>query len=156
MFFFFFFSSRRRHTRFKCDWSSDVCSSDLGESDHGRSGAASFRVGDHHWLAAFHHRDAAVGGTEIDPDDFGHESALPRSVLPQGSRGMEQTGFAPRGSVQPRPRGRLQPCCPPSGFGGFEAAGGVRGLATTTAAGRTSLSFSLYPLAISETTVPGG
>src|SRR2546427_9273971 len=28
-FFFFFFSSRRRHTRFDCDWSSDVCSSDL-------------------------------------------------------------------------------------------------------------------------------
>src|SRR5438270_7266885 len=30
-FFFFFFSSRRRHTRFDCDWSSDVCSSDLSE-----------------------------------------------------------------------------------------------------------------------------
>src|SRR5688572_32450448 len=33
---FFFFSSRRRHTRFDCDWSSDVCSSDLyagGEDD---------------------------------------------------------------------------------------------------------------------------
>src|SRR2546430_8928752 len=27
--FFFFFSSRRRHTRFDCDWSSDVCSSGL-------------------------------------------------------------------------------------------------------------------------------
>src|SRR5256886_12670276 len=27
--FLFFFSSRRRHTRFDCDWSSDVCSSDL-------------------------------------------------------------------------------------------------------------------------------
>src|SRR5690242_2075177 len=26
----FFFSSRRRHTRLTCDWSSDVCSSDLG------------------------------------------------------------------------------------------------------------------------------
>src|SRR5256886_10394680 len=26
----FFCSSRRRHTRFDCDWSSDVCSSDLG------------------------------------------------------------------------------------------------------------------------------
>src|SRR2546427_6125648 len=25
----FFFSSRRRHTRFDCDWSSDVCFSDL-------------------------------------------------------------------------------------------------------------------------------
>src|SRR5260370_32748728 len=34
----FFFSSRRRHTRFKCDWSSDVCSSDLlfrAEIPHG-------------------------------------------------------------------------------------------------------------------------
>src|SRR2546430_928808 len=30
--FFFFFSSRRRHTRFDCDWSSDVCSSDLRQS----------------------------------------------------------------------------------------------------------------------------
>src|SRR5260221_8392539 len=27
--FLFFFSSRRRHTRSLCDWSSDVCSSDL-------------------------------------------------------------------------------------------------------------------------------
>src|SRR5436190_17534143 len=27
--FIFFFSSRRRHTRSLCDWSSDVCSSDL-------------------------------------------------------------------------------------------------------------------------------
>src|SRR5438309_5965284 len=30
IYFFFFFSSRRRHTRWNCDWSSDVCSSDLG------------------------------------------------------------------------------------------------------------------------------
>src|SRR5437867_8837053 len=29
---FFFFSSRRRHTRSYGDWSSDVCSSDLGLS----------------------------------------------------------------------------------------------------------------------------
>src|SRR5688572_31115607 len=29
----FFFSSRRRHTRFDCDWSSDVCSSDLHAGD---------------------------------------------------------------------------------------------------------------------------
>src|SRR5690554_7078531 len=29
---FFFFSSRRRHTRCGRDWSSDVCSSDLGTS----------------------------------------------------------------------------------------------------------------------------
>src|SRR5689334_24055965 len=30
---FFFFSSRRRHTRWNCDWSSDVCSSDLRSVD---------------------------------------------------------------------------------------------------------------------------
>src|SRR5437588_7452083 len=31
----FFFSSRRRHTRSLCDWSSDVCSSDLGGGRRG-------------------------------------------------------------------------------------------------------------------------
>src|SRR2546430_4627169 len=33
---FFFFSSRRRHTRFDCDWSSDVCSSDLAGNESSR------------------------------------------------------------------------------------------------------------------------
>src|SRR5438477_6853342 len=41
LFLFFFFSSRRRHTRLTCDWSSDVCSSDLyvtlGTDGFGRS-----------------------------------------------------------------------------------------------------------------------
>src|SRR6266568_5447972 len=36
---FFFFSSRRRHTRWNCDWSSDVCSSDLKLRDESESGA---------------------------------------------------------------------------------------------------------------------
>src|SRR2546430_1020034 len=44
MFLMFFFSSRRRHTRFDCDWSSDVCSSDLvswiGSSAFGLIGTA--------------------------------------------------------------------------------------------------------------------
>src|SRR2546430_13494194 len=31
---FFFFSGRRRHTIFDCDWSSDVCSSDLMSNAH--------------------------------------------------------------------------------------------------------------------------
>src|SRR2546430_6572049 len=49
----FFFSSRRRHTRFDCDWSSDVCSSDLaalaslldGEKARGNSVAGGIRPG---------------------------------------------------------------------------------------------------------------
>src|SRR5688572_32924656 len=40
-FFFFFFSSRRRHTRFDCDWSSDVCSSDLSKTARWSSGSSS-------------------------------------------------------------------------------------------------------------------
>src|SRR5690625_5965722 len=38
----FFFSSRRRHTRWPRDWSSDVCSSDLGEG--GRRGLGLLRL----------------------------------------------------------------------------------------------------------------
>src|SRR5260370_266950 len=45
LFCFFFFSSRRRHTRFKCDWSSDVCSSDLNTT----SSASSARRGSTWW-----------------------------------------------------------------------------------------------------------
>src|SRR2546426_5466773 len=46
----FFFSSRRRHTRLQGDWSSDVCSSDLGhvaQSGAGVGGAAVRRAGRH-------------------------------------------------------------------------------------------------------------
>src|SRR5438309_5988474 len=42
----FFFSSRRRHTRWNCDWSSDVCSSDLipaGDGAGGDSGDSAHR-----------------------------------------------------------------------------------------------------------------
>src|SRR5438270_9136165 len=43
--FFFFFSSRRRHTRFDCDWSSDVCSSDLsGDLDGACAGVRGRRA----------------------------------------------------------------------------------------------------------------
>src|SRR5689334_24270964 len=45
----FFFSSRRRHTRWNCDWSSDVCSSDLNvkptlEVKSRRVGGATYQV----------------------------------------------------------------------------------------------------------------
>src|SRR5689334_16675185 len=43
----FFFSSRRRHTRWNCDWSSDVCSSDL----RGRRGELGERRNRHGWIA---------------------------------------------------------------------------------------------------------
>src|SRR5438309_7605886 len=54
--FFFFFSSRRRHTRWNCDWSSDVCSSDLAVQDlrvilDDKSVAAVFIATPNHWHA---------------------------------------------------------------------------------------------------------
>src|SRR6266481_8500589 len=42
---FFFFSSRRRHTRWNCDWSSDVCSSDLRQNRDGGFGTYERRRG---------------------------------------------------------------------------------------------------------------
>src|SRR6266480_5817072 len=36
----FFFSSRRRHTRLTCDWSSDVCSSDLASPPSAKTSRA--------------------------------------------------------------------------------------------------------------------
>src|SRR2546430_7171810 len=56
----FFFSSRRRHTRFDCDWSSDVCSSDLNarslrEETSARNSWSSDlgRVSEKAWIVAF-------------------------------------------------------------------------------------------------------
>src|SRR5260370_6483222 len=46
--FLFFFSSRRRHTRFKCDWSSDVCSSDLNQRWKKSSHAEESQLQRHH------------------------------------------------------------------------------------------------------------
>src|SRR6266850_6328647 len=39
---FFFFSSRRRHTRLQGDWSSDVCSSDLGAENASNLGRGDY------------------------------------------------------------------------------------------------------------------
>src|SRR6267143_3602803 len=45
---YFFFSSRRRHTRWNCDWSPDVCSSDLDadavKALYGKTAEASDKV----------------------------------------------------------------------------------------------------------------
>src|SRR2546427_9315659 len=60
MLIFFFFSSRRRHTRFDCDWSSDVCSSDLDLFEPG----STFKV----ILAAAALSSHAVGPSETFSD----------------------------------------------------------------------------------------
>src|SRR5690242_7617903 len=57
----FFFSSRRRHTRLTCDWSSDVCSSDLFFRGPGSAQATGYGI----FPASF--RDHLAGtGSDID------------------------------------------------------------------------------------------
>src|SRR2546430_7264475 len=66
---FFFFSSRRRHTRFDCDWSSDVCSSDLiAESFHGSS-VRLLQEGNRGSISLEY---SSEKNTEIDIDDKNH------------------------------------------------------------------------------------
>src|SRR5690625_7865069 len=59
---YFFFSSRRRHTRWPRDWSSDVCSSDLGSRYGTRSGG---------------HRPSGFGKSENRPGVRRHHGSGP-------------------------------------------------------------------------------
>src|SRR5256885_7491894 len=58
---YFFFSSRRRHTRLQGDWSSDVCSSDLGDERLGHRALIPLAVRLRAQLVAAHVRHEALG-----------------------------------------------------------------------------------------------
>src|SRR4051794_41564760 len=72
----FFFSSRRRHTRWTGDWSSDVCSSDLGGADlftyDAAQGASSF---------ALNPGATAAGLAPVDASGKANGSALKLAAL---------------------------------------------------------------------------
>src|SRR2546422_1940422 len=80
---FFFFSSRRRHTRCSRDWSSDVCSSDLGRvgraaHGHGARGGAPDRASDRVPAALREHprRAARPQGRRVSCRSEEHTSEL--------------------------------------------------------------------------------
>src|SRR5256886_16604013 len=93
--FFFFFSSRRRHTRFDCDWSSDVCSSDLGRivRQHRHEGCG---VDSASWRVAIQDADAAW---EIDSRIRG--GARTAHCLPQVEGGcrVRRVGTPPMAEI---------------------------------------------------------
>src|SRR6266566_7750469 len=80
LFFFFFFSSRRRHTRLQGDWSSDVCSSDLG-GDAGQAAGSG--------CAAAPGPPGEVGDLAFDDRPVGAVALLPGRVA-LGSAGPLQ------------------------------------------------------------------
>src|SRR5947207_1774346 len=69
----FFFSSRRRHTRSLCDWSSDVCSSDLTET-------YTIRVDDNNGGFATQDVTVLITGTNEDPLITAHTRSEERRV----------------------------------------------------------------------------
>src|SRR2546430_11212780 len=94
----FVFSSRRRHTRFDCDWSSDVCSSDLAGSEGSLPPYISvpcfLRSGGPGFLGA------SYAPFVIEADPASPEFAVRDVVLPEGGagdRGQRRQG-ALRGS----------------------------------------------------------
>src|SRR5256886_3540324 len=72
-----FFSSRRRHTRFDCDWSSDVCSSDLTPTSppYGTSAAAPMVTG---VVALMYEANSGLGWRDV-------QSILANSAVHVGS-----------------------------------------------------------------------
>src|SRR5438093_13360386 len=84
----FFFSSRRRHTRLVSDWSSDVCSSDLGEA-HGLFRYLSASPGRGHSNDTSRSEERRVGKegrTRGAPDD----EKKKRSEIEEIGAGLEQ------------------------------------------------------------------
>src|SRR2546430_4471895 len=84
---FFFFSSRRRHTRFDCDWSSDVCSSDLQCDPAGRSERSAGRPHGSGTMVATGATDRAARRAGAATS---HEDARPTG-RPGGGRSEEHT-----------------------------------------------------------------
>src|SRR2546430_4478107 len=105
--FFFFFSSRRRHTRFDCDWSSDVCSSDLGtviwqDPPPGLSAPAGLRV----TLVA------SDGPPKIPVPDVAGGGGAPAPRLGGGPRPPRGPGQAGAGPAPPGRPGAPRPPAP--------------------------------------------
>src|SRR5690242_21585409 len=95
----FFFSRRRRHTRLTYDWSSDVCSSDLGAQGSGWQG----QVHDSHDLSAIAGGRVAIYGPAITGDGLLQEAfadAAGRFALPH------VTGIPTEGRLEERRVGK--------------------------------------------------
>ncbi|ETW12424.1 putative NAD-specific glutamate dehydrogenase [Roseivivax marinus] len=65
----------------------------VGETDDGRGRACPFRVLDDLGLAAVHDGDAAVGGAEVDADDFAHVLSIPSCLQGDSPRRRTRNGI---------------------------------------------------------------
>src|SRR5256886_13531958 len=87
----FFFSSRRRHTRFDCDWSSDVCSSDL---------IAAYSASKHAVVGFTHSVAAEVAGTGVTVNAICPGYVDTDMTRQSVSRIAAKTGMAPEAALR--------------------------------------------------------
>src|SRR6266700_2885521 len=97
-FIFFFFSRRRRHTIFSRDWSSDVCSSDLGDRVHyvvryqgGNNAGHTVVIGEDSY--ALHLLPSGVLSPEVTPV-IGNGVVIDPEVLLHEIDGLRQRGVS--------------------------------------------------------------
>src|SRR5260221_10079253 len=107
----FFFSSRRRHTRSLCDWSSDVCSSDLycplDEID-GVERAVDRAMSPEEEAGKRHHLAAAIGRERRDDQGHGQVQENPEPPTP-GDEKKERNERGGRPEKYCAEPGRTQP-----------------------------------------------
>src|SRR2546430_3289147 len=103
MFVFFFFSSRRRHTRFDCDWSSDVCSSDLKDLEGKKVGVRAYSVTTGVWTRGIFVNDYGLDSSKVTwvVDDEEHVTTLklPPNVI-HAPEGKSLAGMMASGELQ--------------------------------------------------------
>src|SRR6266403_441215 len=109
-FFFFFFSSRRRHTRSLRDWSSDVCSSDLGARRCVRRGHALMDAG-----ALVDRHRASRDGSRVARERARSYGARSRDGTPRGAA-LSPTAVAPPVAVAAPPQAIVPPLPPGAGL----------------------------------------
>src|SRR5437588_7167955 len=82
----FFFSSRRRHTRSLCDWSSDVCSSDLTDAT---TGVTTVTLGGSNGVKVYRVKDADATNVIFGVSaNYTYNTALAPATSPFGDKGF--------------------------------------------------------------------
>src|SRR2546427_12853032 len=124
---FFFFSSRRRHTRFDCDWSSDVCSSDLEMTPWMTNGECRRRTGMHLWQDIVYTQ--VCDPQTFAPVPYGGEGTPVYTHLERTSQPMIRlvSGDLARWTDEPCPCGRTYPRLPRGLYGRIDDMVIVRG-----------------------------
>src|SRR5690242_4707056 len=117
--FFFFFSSRRRHTRLTCDWSSDVCSSDLKHDSVPSEKRRRLRQQLREWRGNLNAEDGGDVRKDVRPaepacnhccPDQGGECHGPSGyVLPEGMSARRPQAHQDQQRNRPNPPGPARP-----------------------------------------------